>query len=76
VADDIDRAQAREAVWREEALIAHRLAEALGTRPAAEQDGLCVDCGEAIGALRLEVQPCTMRCIGCQRNLETGTEAR
>ncbi len=70
MADEADRGQEREELYRELALTAHRLGLTAGTRPAAEQDGLCVDCGETIGAYRLEVQPLTMRCIECQQDFE------
>ena len=73
LADDIDRAQDRETLYREQALTAHTLGRLLGTRPAAEQDGVCVDCGEAIGAQRLTAQPLTSRCIDCQREFETAS---
>ncbi|HEY6117094.1 MAG TPA: TraR/DksA C4-type zinc finger protein [Candidatus Dormibacteraeota bacterium] len=29
-------------------------------------DGLCVECGKAISAERLEVLPDAARCVGCQ----------
>lgn len=36
--------------------------------------GRCEECGQAIGAKRLEALPCARRCIGCQRALEEGRD--
>ena len=34
--------------------------------------GLCADCGEPIGAQRLQAQPAALRCLGCQAAAERG----
>ena len=31
---------------------------------------MCLDCGEEIGAARMNANPAAVRCIGCQENAE------
>jgi DnaK suppressor protein len=38
--------------------------------------GYCVDCGEAIGADRLQASPAAARCTGCQREVEQAGHPR
>ncbi|HMN82874.1 MAG TPA: TraR/DksA family transcriptional regulator [Burkholderiaceae bacterium] len=47
-----------------------RQVDAALARLAAGDYGLCVDCGEAIAARRLLVQPAAPRCVGCQQRVE------
>lgn len=51
-------------------IIAARRRMAIGTY------GVCVDCGEAVGYERLLAYPTAKRCIGCQREYETGKAIR
>jgi RNA polymerase-binding transcription factor len=37
-----------------------------GDGASGRGDGLCVECGNAISAERLEVLPDAARCVGCQ----------
>jgi RNA polymerase-binding transcription factor DksA len=32
--------------------------------------GVCEDCGEPIGAARLQAQPAALRCAACQQRFE------
>jgi RNA polymerase-binding transcription factor DksA len=48
---------------------------ALG-RIAARSYGLCSDCGEPIGADRLEANPAARRCLACQRASEARLPAK
>ncbi|HEY1594629.1 MAG TPA: TraR/DksA C4-type zinc finger protein [Thermoleophilaceae bacterium] len=36
-------------------------------------EGACVDCGDRISSARLKALPDAVRCVGCQRQLETQT---
>ena len=37
--------------------------------------GICTECGERIGASRLEAQPTALHCIACQQQIETRATA-
>lgn len=50
--------------------------EAALQRMASGTFGVCVECGEAIGAVRLEAYPTAKRCLGCQRAYEALPAAR
>jgi DnaK suppressor protein len=41
-------------------------------RIKADEYGYCLQCGEAIGFARLQVQPQAIYCIACQSSLEQG----
>lgn len=72
MADDIDRAQAREELDRDFALAAmqRRIAASFAPRDGAV-DGTCLDCAEPIEPARLAVlRGCCSRCIGCQEQWE------
>lgn len=47
-----------------------RQIEAAFQRLAQGRYGLCVDCGDAIDAARLSVQPASTRCLPCQKQQE------
>lgn len=49
--------------------IREAVGEALA-RPAIGECGICEDCGETIGAKRLEAVPWALRCVPCQREWE------
>ena len=36
-------------------------------------EGACIDCGEGISSARLAALPDAVRCVGCQRRLESQT---
>jgi DnaK suppressor protein len=69
--DEADQAQNRERRTIGSDLLDLYLAEmgeiaAARERVAAGTYGSCADCGEPIGAGRLEAQPTARRCVGCQ----------
>lgn len=66
MSDEIDRAQAREALDRELALEAQR---ARTPRGVATSD-TCDDCGERIEPKRRELLPYTTRCASCAHDRE------
>jgi len=47
-----------------------RAVEAALERLAQGRLGTCTDCGEPVGAKRLEVQPTATRCIACEQRHE------
>lgn len=47
-----------------------RQVDAALARLEAGDYGLCIDCGEAIAARRLLVQPSALRCVSCQQRVE------
>jgi RNA polymerase-binding transcription factor DksA len=53
--------------------IAH--AEVEEPAPVADvaQQGACIDCGDGISSARLAALPDAVRCVGCQRQLESQT---
>jgi RNA polymerase-binding protein DksA len=71
VGDQIDQAFVMTSVEMERGLI-DRYTQELGQiaavreRLAAGVFGICVDCGEPIGAARLQAQPTAVRCTDCQ----------
>ncbi len=68
MADDIDRAQAREEEMRADALAEHaRRADGAAALPSAES---CAVCGEPIPVIRRVTLPGVQTCIECQRDLE------
>lgn len=67
MSDDVDRAQAREEEFRQDAL-AER---ARRTQPAAGDSALCcVQCGQEIPDGRRQAVPGVQLCIECQRDEE------
>lgn len=64
MADEVDRAQAREEHDRALALAAHQARAAAAAQ--ASPDGLCIQCGEDIEPARLDaLRGATSRCIEC-----------
>src|SRR5258708_16047587 len=77
VGDQVDQAFVKTSVEMERGLIdryAAELAEIAAARERLASDslGLCVDCGEPIGAARLQAPPTPRRCSDCQWRHETG----
>jgi RNA polymerase-binding transcription factor DksA len=71
VGDQVDQAFVKTSVEMERGLIDRYTAElaeiaAARERLASDALGLCVDCGEPIGAARLQAQPTAGRCADCQ----------
>jgi DnaK suppressor protein len=71
VGDQVDQAFVKTSVEMERGLIDRYTAElaeiaAARERLASDTLGLCVDCGEPIGAARLQAQPTAGRCADCQ----------
>jgi len=71
VGDQVDHAFVKSSVEMERGLVDRYAAELEETRVARERlasgaGGLCTDCGEPIGAARLQVQPTAVRCADCQ----------
>jgi phage/conjugal plasmid C-4 type zinc finger TraR family protein len=66
MSDIVDRAEAREAIQREEALHRARLA----ITPAAASKVFCVECEERIPNARRRAVPGCSRCVDCQEFLE------
>jgi RNA polymerase-binding transcription factor DksA len=71
VGDQVDQAFVKTSVEMERGLIdrySAELAEIAAARGRLANDtlGLCIDCGEPIGAARLEAQPAAGRCADCQ----------
>ena len=71
VGDQVDQAFVKTSVEMERGLIDRytaELAEIAAARERLSNDmlGLCVDCGEPIGAARLQAQPTAGRCADCQ----------
>jgi RNA polymerase-binding transcription factor DksA len=65
VADEVDRAQDAEELFRALSLAALKLG--LTREPASPNPGRCVDCAEKIEAKRLKLNPEALLCIECQR---------
>jgi RNA polymerase-binding protein DksA len=71
VGDQVDQAFVMTSVEMERGLI-DRYTQELGQiatvreRLTAGVFGICVDCGEPIGAARLQAQPTAVRCTDCQ----------
>jgi DnaK suppressor protein len=75
VGDQVDQAFVKTSVEMERGLIDRYTAElaeiaAARERLAGDVLGLCVDCGEPIGAARLDAQPTARRCADCQWRYE------
>ncbi len=73
MADDIDRAQQYDEMYRDQALNAHlnKLRSGAGMPPMEFGRPVeCVDCGEPIEPKRLQANPTAVRCIACQTILE------
>lgn len=75
VGDQVDEAFVKSSVEMERGLVDRYAAELDATRAARERlaggaRGLCADCGEPIGAARLQVQPTALRCADCQWRYE------
>jgi RNA polymerase-binding protein DksA len=71
VGDQVDQAFVMTSVEMERGLIDRYTQElqqiaAVRERLASGVFGICVDCGEPIGAARLEAQPTAVRCTDCQ----------
>jgi DnaK suppressor protein len=71
IGDSADHAETQLRASLENRLIDHRLDEMRALCAARERIengtfGLCVDCGEAIGAARLAALPTAARCAACQ----------
>jgi RNA polymerase-binding protein DksA len=71
VGDQVDQAFVMTSVEMERGLIDRYTQElvriaAVRERLASGVFGICVDCGEPIGAARLQAQPTAMRCTDCQ----------
>jgi DnaK suppressor protein len=71
VGDQVDQAFVMTSVEMERGLIDRYNQElkeiaAVRERLAAGVFGLCLDCGEPIGAARLQAQPTAVRCTDCQ----------
>ncbi len=71
VGDQVDQAFVKTSVEMERGLIDRytaELADIAAARERLSNDalGLCVDCGEPIGAPRLQAQPTAGRCADCQ----------
>ncbi len=71
VGDQVDQAFVKTSVEMERGLIDRytaELADIAAARERLSNDmlGLCVDCGEPIGAARLQAQPTAGRCADCQ----------
>lgn len=69
------RAQASTEKELEFALDAHESAELDAIEAALQRIedgtyGICIDCGSTIPAARLHAAPATLRCIGCQSQVE------
>ena len=71
VGDQVDQAFVMTSVEMERGLI-DRYTQELGRIAAVRERfasgvfGMCVDCGEPIGAARLQAQPTAVRCTDCQ----------
>lgn len=73
MADDIDRAQKYDELYRDQALTAHfnRLRAGAGLQPINFGKTIeCVDCGEPIAPKRLQANPSAIRCIACETQYE------
>ena len=71
VGDQVDQAFVMTSVEMERGLIDRHNQEllqiaAVRERLASGVFGICVDCGEPIGAARLQAQPTAVRCTDCQ----------
>jgi len=71
VGDQVDQAFVMTSVEMERGLIDRYTQEleqiaAVRERLASGVFGICVDCGEPIGAARLQAQPTAVRCTDCQ----------
>jgi DnaK suppressor protein len=71
VGDQVDQAFVMTSVEMERGLIDRYTQElqriaAVRERLASGVFGMCVDCGEPIGAARLQAQPTAVRCTDCQ----------
>lgn len=71
VGDQVDQAFVMTSVEMERGLIDRYTQElqqiaAVRERLAAGVFGICLDCGEPIGAARLQAQPTAVRCTDCQ----------
>ncbi|MBM9605953.1 TraR/DksA family transcriptional regulator [Desulfopila inferna] len=62
MADQFDRAQELDAVFREQALAIHKRAASQGTGTART---ICVDCDEKIPQARRIAVPGCLRCVEC-----------
>ncbi len=58
--DLLDKAQATEEQFRRDAIKASR------PQNNKKSNGICIDCNEAINALRHQKNPYALRCIDCQ----------
>lgn len=75
VGDQVDHAFVKSSVEMERGLVDRYAAELDETRAARERlvsgaGGACADCGEPIGAARLQAQPTALRCADCQWRYE------
>lgn len=70
MADEIDRAQHYDELYREQALAAHFSKLRKSASTSAPFQGECIDCGEPIEPSRLLAMPNAVRCIECQTRKE------
>ncbi|HEX8012909.1 MAG TPA: TraR/DksA family transcriptional regulator [Casimicrobiaceae bacterium] len=75
VGDQVDQAFVKTSVEMERGLVDRYTAELAEIAVARERladnvYGLCTDCGEPIGAARLDAQPTARRCADCQWRYE------
>lgn len=75
MADDIDRAQHYDELYRTQALNSHydrrRKSTGLHRNPAGGTGSSeCIDCGEPIEPARLIAMPRAVRCVACQTKYE------
>lgn len=70
MADEIDRACAREQQVREDALRDHARRAGLAGKTVADSALFCVVCGEEIPQVRRAAVPGCIRCVTCQARVE------
>jgi len=75
MADDIDRAQHYDELYRTQALNSHydrrRKSTGLHRNPAGGTGSSeCIDCGDSIEPARLNAMPHAVRCVACQTRHE------
>lgn len=74
MADEIDRAQHYDEMYRDQALAIHfnKLRASAGLPPMelGAKTGECIDCGEPIEPKRIQAKPDAVRCVACQAKHE------
>ena len=76
LADDIDRASAREAEMLADALRNQARRAGLAGKTAADSAAHCIACGNGIPALRRAAVPGCQLCVACQWQQEKSKGAR